>query len=87
MLCILLFSLPTPSVFAQSNKESRVTIQTLELQSRKLIEFASVAAYLLPDTVLVTGGITDARGKIVFNNLEEGHYVIVSSFVGYNQSS
>lgn len=87
MLCILLFSLPTLSVFAQSNKESRVTIQTLELQSRKLIEFASVAAYLLPDTVLVTGGITDARGKIVFDNLEEGHYVIVSSFVGYNQSS
>ncbi|MDD3876804.1 MAG: outer membrane beta-barrel protein [Bacteroidales bacterium] len=47
------------------------------------IEFASVAIYRMPDTVLVTGTISDSTGRFVLKNMASGRYLIKVSFVGY----
>jgi len=55
--------------------------------SNQPIEFASVAAYQLPGSVLITGTITNAKGEFVLNKLKSGKYVLKSSFVGYQTKS
>jgi outer membrane receptor protein involved in Fe transport len=50
------------------------------------IEFASTALYRAKDSVLVTGAITDSKGKFIFNNIAPGHYYMKASFIGYEVS-
>ena len=54
------------------------------MTNKQPIEFASVAIYKTPDTVLVTGTITNAKGEFVLENLSSGKYIIKSSFMGYH---
>ena len=47
------------------------------------IEFSSVAIYKLPDTILITGTITNPKGEFALTQLSSGKYVMMSSFVGF----
>ncbi len=47
------------------------------------IEYASMALYKAMDSALITGSITDAKGKFVFTGLAPGRYYIKASFIGY----
>ncbi len=47
------------------------------------IAFASVALYLLPDTSMVTGGITLTDGGYSIEKIKPGNYFLRASFVGY----
>jgi outer membrane receptor protein involved in Fe transport len=47
------------------------------------IEYGSTALYRVKDSALLTGAITDTKGKFVFNNLAPGHYYLKASFIGY----
>jgi len=47
------------------------------------IEYGSTALYRVKDSVLLTGVITDAKGKFVFTNLAPGRYYMKASFIGY----
>lgn len=51
--------------------------------SQKPIEFASVALYKSSDSTLLNGGITDAEGKFLIDNLPQGSYYAMASFLGY----
>jgi len=59
----------------------------MDFASKQPIEFASVAIYKTPDTLLVTGTITNTKGEFVLKNLSSSKYIIKSSFVGYQTSS
>jgi hypothetical protein len=47
------------------------------------VAFASVALYLLPDTSMVTGGITLTDGGYSIEKIKPGNYFLRASFVGY----
>lgn len=51
--------------------------------SQSHIEYGSTALYRVKDSSLVTGAITDSRGKFIFNNIAPGRYYIKASFIGY----
>ena len=66
---------------------SQISAQNLQLKGRVLsgkecIEFANVLLQT-EDSVFVTGGITDQRGRFAFNNLEPGDYRLRVSSLGY----
>src|SRR5690554_6448285 len=73
--------------FAQANTNYSVSGVLVELDSKEPIEFASVAIYKIPDTVLITGTITNTKGEFILKNLSPGKYIIKSSFVGYQTNS
>lgn len=73
--------------FAQENTNYSVSGVLVELDSKEPIEFASVAIYKIPDTVLITGTITNTKGEFILKNLSPGKYIIKSSFVGYQTNS
>ncbi|HNX21319.1 MAG TPA: TonB-dependent receptor [Bacteroidales bacterium] len=70
--------------FGQENKNYSVSGKIKDLTNKQPIEFASVAIYKTPDTVLVTGTITNAKGEFVLKNLSSGKFIIKSSFMGYH---
>lgn len=69
--------------FAQETKSYSVSGVLKDFANHAPIEFASVAIYKIPDTVLITGTITNAKGEFVLTNLPPCSYLIKSSFVGY----
>jgi hypothetical protein len=71
----------------QENKNYSITGVLMDFESKQPIEFASVAIYKIPDTVLITGTITNAKGEFVLNKMISGKYIIKSSFVGYQTGS
>lgn len=73
--------------FGQENKNYSVSGEIKNLTNKQPIEFASVAIYKIPDTVLVTGTITNAKGEFFLKNLSSGKYIIKSSFMGYHTGS
>ena len=55
--------------------------------SQKRIEFASVAIYKSSDSTLLNGGITDVEGSFMINNLPQGSFYAVVSFLGYKSQT
>lgn len=76
-LLILFFSVSTFfPVFSQI--QGRVTDA-----NNQPVEFANIALYALPDSMLVSGTITDSLGFYRMNNVELGNYRMQISFIGY----
>lgn len=82
-LVSILFCVPS---FSQNTNLS-ISGQVVDSINNQPIEFASVAIYKLPGTVLITGTITDANGEFVLNKIYSGKYILKSSFVGYQTNS
>jgi outer membrane receptor protein involved in Fe transport len=53
--------------------------------SKQPVEYASVAIYKQKDSTLLTGVITDAKGRFLFQNLVPGKYYLKASFIGYEE--
>jgi outer membrane receptor protein involved in Fe transport len=51
--------------------------------TREHIEYGSIALFKEKDSVLLTGAITDLKGKFVFKNIAPGRYYVKASFIGY----
>jgi outer membrane receptor protein involved in Fe transport len=63
-----------------------VTIEGVvaDKDSGKPIEFASVSVIRLPDSITITGTVTDKKGKFSLNkDLPPGSYLIRLSYIGY----
>ncbi len=73
--------------FGQENKPYSVSGVLKDATSKQPVEFASVAIYRIPDTVLITGTITNSKGEFALKKLTTGKYFIKSSFIGYQTNS
>jgi len=51
--------------------------------TKERIEYGSTALYRAKDSALITGAITDAKGKFTYTNITPGQYYLKASFIGY----
>ncbi len=56
------------------------------IKDRSPVQFATVALLQLPDSSMITGGITLTDGSYLLEKIKPGSYYIKVSFVGYNPS-
>ncbi len=70
------------AVCAQNKIQGRVA----DSQTKQGIEFVTIALYK-PDTSLVKGNITDQNGTFLLENLSKGHYILITSMIGYESDS
>lgn len=68
------------------NKPFSVSGKIVDKADQQPIEFVSVAIYKLPDSILVTGVMTNEQGLFEINNLGKGKFFLKASFVGYQTS-
>ena len=55
----------------------------IEEKSNVPIEYANVVLYTTNDSVLVTGSISDKKGRFEINNIPDGNYYLVTTYIGY----
>ena len=73
---LLIFSLSLFSLQAQLKG-------TLLDQDKQPIEFANVALYSLPDSVMITGAVSDSKGNFALNGNGTDNTFLKVSFIGY----
>ena len=49
------------------------------------IEFGNIILARVKDSSMVTGAVTDGKGKFLFSNIVPGRYYIRASFIGYEE--
>ena len=54
-------------------------------ETKKPMEYASVAIYNLTDSTLVTGGLTNKDGIFEIKGVNKGEYYIIANFIGYKK--
>ena len=74
---IFLFLISTEALVAQTF--SGTVIDT----EKHPVEFATISL-LKADSSLVTGGVSDAKGKFNIKQVQEGSYLLLIKFLGYN---
>lgn len=55
----------------------------LEKKNNTPIEFANVIVYKSKDSSMVTGGLTNSKGKFLIENLNPGRYFVKVNFIGF----
>ncbi len=77
----LLLSLPLGQlIYGQA---STVSGTVVDKTNSKTVEFATVQLLQLPDSALVKSMVTDQRGKFLFDNINDGKYLLRFSFISY----
>ncbi len=74
---------PVLLAYAQDQTGGHVRGQVVEAASNAPTEFATVALYALPDSALVTGGVTDGEGRFRVALSRPGNYYLQVSLLGY----
>jgi outer membrane receptor protein involved in Fe transport len=82
-LTALLIALCVIPAEAQVKKPYSLSGWVIDSLSGVPVEFASVALYKRADTLLITGTISDQKGRFEFKELGSAEYLIRFSFVGY----
>lgn len=60
-----------------------ITGVVLDESSNQSVEYANIVLFRTKDSVMVTGTITDGKGKFLLNKLIPGKYYIRIQFIGY----
>lgn len=65
-------------------KIGQVSGKIIDSQSRKPIEYATVALLLEMDSSVVSGAVTDEKGNFSMTELPVGRFIISAEFMGYD---
>ena len=57
--------------------------KVMDQQSNEPIEYATIALLSKKDQTLVTGGVTNAKGRFLLNEIKYGEYLVRIEFLGY----
>ncbi len=78
----VLISLP---VFAQEVRTSLVGM-IVDKDSKTPVEFANIELLKASDSSVITGTVTDEKGKFTIDQLKAGSYLLRYSFIGYEKT-
>jgi len=89
LLFTYLFFLTTLFSYGQGNnsKSGKITGKILDRKTNYPIEYANIVLYNQKDSVLVTGTITDSKGKFILEQIAFGEYFLKCNFLGYKQTT
>ncbi|MBU2557727.1 MAG: TonB-dependent receptor [Bacteroidetes bacterium] len=65
------------------DKESGIKGKVIDRASNRVVEYATIMVYSLPDSSFVEGGITNANGSFELK-LKQGKYYLTVQFLGYH---
>jgi hypothetical protein len=57
----------------------------IDKESGQIVEYANIVLFRVKDSTMVTGSITDTKGKFRIEKVPFGQYYATASFIGYNQ--
>ncbi len=60
-----------------------ITGTLLDGSTNEHVEYGSIVLFLTADSSMVTGGISDSKGRFTLSNLPTGKYYIKIQFIGY----
>ena len=83
LLCLLTAVCLIPIANAQTGISGRI----IDKVTTQPVPFVSVALYSQPDSVVVSGTLTDSTGRYRLDNLKPGTYTVSTFFVGYKPVS
>jgi len=63
--------------------QTTITGTVSDFNTSKPLEFTNVVLLSLPDTVQVTGTVTNSKGIFELNGIKNGDYILRISFIGY----
>ena len=72
---------------AQSHIAGGISGTVLSESTKKPLEFVNVVVLKVSDSTLVTGGVTDEKGKFQIENVPSGNYFIKYSMLGFGEKS
>ena len=65
-------------------KIGKVSGKIIDSQSGKPVEYATVALLLQMDSSIVSGAVTDEKGKFSMEELPVGKFIVMAEFMGYD---
>ena len=87
-ICYTLFSaliLISLNLVAQNHNAGSIIGTVLIESTKKPLEFVNVVVFYQSDSTLVTGAVTDSKGKFEIENIHVGTYFIKYNLVGYEE--
>lgn len=87
-ICFVIISLLIVSIlnlFAQKQGQGSITGIIIEKATNNPIEFANVIIQKKSDNTMVQNTVTNSTGKFSFENLTDGEYTIIYSFIGFEK--
>ncbi len=68
-------------------KPTRITGIVIDGASQVPLEFANIAVYRESDSTLISGGITNDRGRFEISGLGYGEFYLEAKFIGFEESN
>ncbi len=72
-----------PSAASKSNILGRITIVVIDSTTNEPMDYVNVGLSKVKDNKPVNGGVTDAKGKLVLQNISPDQYKLSIGFLGY----
>jgi len=66
-----------------ANSKGTVTGTVIDKKSGDAVEFANVIVCKNSDSAMITGGLTNSKGKFTIDNVPYGKYFVKVNFIGY----
>ena len=85
VICLVSMVLLSGNLFAQGLNEGMVSGSIKAKSTNQPIENISAVLFDLGDSTIVSGTMTDAKGKFAINNIPEGNYYVIFSCIGYKE--
>ncbi len=100
LLIILVFILPTLTLTAQNNNQQNrrgnvgnggqpygvISGMVHDETTSQQVEYANVILFSQKDSAMITGTITDGKGKFILNSINPGRYYLRVQFIGYENT-
>jgi len=83
---LLLLLLCAYVIFAQAQSKFNVSGIVFDKTANEAVASATVRVLSLPDSTMVTGAATDAKGAFNLKNIKKGKYVLKVTFIGYQDN-
>jgi iron complex outermembrane receptor protein len=85
VICLVGIVLLCGNLFAQSFNEGIVTGSIKAKSTNQPIENISAVLFDVGDSTIVSGTMTDAKGKFIINHVPNGNYYVIFSCIGYTE--